>query len=218
MSHIVRDPDTGQFVDVEEAEPRSIEVVNFEATTGVTAANLGGATSFTGTREDWNGLELIDYDDVIDRDEVAVLMEASHMLNVFTNPTQTADGFVMAAAAPMTQEALSDAVILQAPSQPLTGDVLADTSVDDTIDVVGRPLMTGTGAQFSDGATGVGGSAAAGTDDYQSDLWPDIIGFFHPRDELFYNGTFRWWNISDSGIHSQIVGQHKYAVFDRDIF
>lgn len=210
-----RDPQTGQFVSGDNYD--DVEVVSFTAGFGVEAANLEGSTSFSGSGDtfEFSGVELVDYDDVVDRNETLHLLNAQHRLVVFSNSTQTEDGTVLAG----VEVSASPSVSL--PGKPITGpinDFGADNLVtggaatDDSIDLVGRPLMAMAGSPFSDTATGIGGGGSQGDDEVEVGNVPAPIAEFHPRDELFGNGELTAWNIDDSGIHAQLMGQHIYGV------
>lgn len=211
---VTRGPD-GQFRASGETFD-DVEVATFGVNVGVEASNLGGGTGFEGgSINPFEGVQVIDYDEVVDRNERLHLIHAEHLLVVWQNSTTTADGTVSAAVELSASPALS-APTLRATS-PVAGNVLDGVVTgfadeDDTIDIIGRPLTAVGTAPFSDGATGVGGGGSAGRDEYESSVFPAEMARFHPRDELFLNGRLIQWNVDDAGIHANVAGQHIYGV------
>lgn len=211
-----RDPQTGQFVaDDGMAGIDDIEVATFNAELGVQASDLTGGTGFTGgDAEEFLGVEVVDYDEIVDRNEHLVLMEASHALNAYINSTSSADGTLKATAEVSAQPTLSTN------SYAVTTDTVNsenETGVgrgqqEDTIDLIGRPLSAVAHAPFNDTATGIGGGGSAGHDNYDTRTFPGEFARFHPRDELFVNAEIEVWNTDDSGVHLEVVGQHVYGV------
>lgn len=214
-----RDPQTGQFVSSSESYD-DIEVATFEADIGAAAADLDGLTDFDGEFADFEGHLVIDYDDLVDRNEELHLLSAQHGLNVYQNSTATADGTVRAYAEVSSSPSRSilpgiTTASLQGDTTDGAGVVGGQASFSDTIDVIGRPMEATAHGPFSDGATGVGGGGSAGSDSVEVHNPPTEMARFHPRDELFVNGRFNVWNISDAGIHITVVGQHVYGVADQ---
>jgi hypothetical protein len=214
-----RDPDTGQFLPHDSVEFDDIEVATFSATVGVEASDLDGSTGFGGgTADRFEAVEVVDYDDLVDRNEELRLLSAQHRIDSYINSTQTADGTVAVAVEVSAAPSLTG--VTSRLADPNTGTEFApDNAVgtartDDTIDIVGRPLVATAHGPFSDGSSGAGGGGSAGDDDYQSDMFPAEFGAWHPRDELFVNGEFVVWNVSDAGVHVEIVGQHVYGVVE----
>lgn len=207
-----RDPQTGQFVEDSEVYD-DIEVVSFEANAGVEASNLGGATSFDGANDNFEGIEVIDYDDVVDRNEELHLLTAMHRLTVFANSTETADGTVACGVEVSASPSRTGFAQVGANVASVGNDDAVGAGFnDDTIDIIGRVLTGVGGAPFSDSATGVGGGGSAGEDQVTLENPPAEMARFHPRDELFVNGQFRVWNIDDAGVHMDLQGQHIYGV------
>jgi hypothetical protein len=163
-------------------------------------------------------MELLDYDEFVDRNEELRLLEASHRMTVYANSTETEDGTVRAyteiAAQPsfVMQNALG--LTTDSPDGDAAGDVVGRSVSQDSIDLLGRPLVGMAGAPFSDTGTGVGGAGTEGDDSWQSSTFPAEFGRFHPRDEMFLNASFEVWNIDDAGIHLDVTGQHIYGVVE----
>jgi hypothetical protein len=211
-----RDPETGQFV-AHSGSYTDYEVVTFTAEAGTPASDLDGETDFNGEIIEFEGLQVIDYDDVVDRNETLQLLSAHHVLEVYGNSTSTADGYITASLEVSSSPSKQAAEASPAQSEPYDtsgGVVRGGAETTDTIDLVGRPLIASTTTPFSDGASGVGGGGAGGHDAVDMDGPPGQVGMFHPRDELFVNGEYSVWNVSDSAIHAALLGQHIYGVVE----
>jgi hypothetical protein len=213
-----RDPETGQFLPHDGSRYEDIEVVTASFNTGVQAGDLDGTTGYGGEPEEFEGLQLLDYDEVVDRNESLHLLHADHRLSVIPNSTETADGTLKAAVSVSASPALSDATrtAAQANQGSFGGSapVVGQANQDDSIDIVGRPLLAFATGPFSDGGTGVGGGGSEGGDNYSTDVFPAEYGRFHPRDELFLNGRIVTYNIDDAGVHVDGVIQHVYGVIE----
>lgn len=209
-----RDPQTGQFQAGDDYD--DVEVVTFTADAGIMASEATGATGFGGQEMLFEGVPLIDYDDVVDRNESLQLLRAEHRMVVFMNSTQTADGTLVAAAevssspSRSSQAAVNNSQNDLDESSGLNG--VGTQFVTDSIDLLGRPLEAVATAPFSDGPTGVGGGGAGGDDTVEVVNPPGVVGQFHPRDELFLNGSLNLWNVDDAGGHIEVKGQHVYGV------
>jgi hypothetical protein len=193
-----------------------IEVVTFSATVGVPAAQLDGSTAFGGgDNHKFNGLQLVDYDSVVDRNEELRLVDGYHRMVPSINSTETADGSLRAAVAVLAEPSLPG-VVDQAANQK--GTDIGDSEVDgeattsDSIDLIGRPLSGIATGPFSDSGTGVGGGGSSAGDEYRLASAPAEFGQFHPRDELFLAGRLEVDNVDDAGVHIQMTGQHMYEV------
>lgn len=209
----------GQFVSVDEDMFSDIEVATFASNAGVTASDLDGETSFGGEAQVFEGIEVIDYDEIVDRNEELVLLAAMHSLVVYANSTETADGTVAAGVEVSADPSLTPATSRVVDTRnndlpPGDSQVTGTGSTDDSIDLIGRPLSAVGHAPFSDGASGVGGGGSAGEDSISLSMAPAEFGRFHPRDELFVNGEIRAWNIDDAGVHANVSGQHVYGVVE----
>lgn len=210
-----RDPETGQFVAGDHTY-KDIEMATFAAGVGIQASDLSGGTGFNGgDTETFSGLELIDYDEIIDRNEELHLLSAEHMLAVYINSTETADGTVAVSMSVSADPARipSDGVLSSA-SNTVEGNVVGLSETDDSIDLIGRNLMAVGHAPYTDGSSGTGGGGSAGHDMCDGTTFPAESGRFHPRDELFANGTIKAWNVDDAGVHAQLNGQHVYGVLE----
>lgn len=211
-----RDPETGQFLSHDESFD-DIEVATFGTTTGTPAQGLGGATAYTGGETNvFEGTKILDFDQLVDRNEELVLLSAHHALVAQINSTETADGSVRAAIEISSDPALTDATRFSGKqtNSDQDGAFSGDEGFDDSIDIIGRPLIAQGTGPFSDGSTGVGGGGSAGEDSVEIRAAPAEFGRFHPRDELFVNGVTEVDNVDDAGIHLQITGQHVYGVRD----
>lgn len=216
----VRDPQTGQFVSAEEAGFDDWELQSFRGAVGIEAANLTGGTGFAGGDNNaFEGLPLVDFDNVLDRDEIAHLVRAVHRVVVYINSTETADGTFATAVEVSSSPSQSQAATLGTESADSIGndDFVGIDALrgSDSMDIIGPVLQAVATAPFSDGATGVGGGGAAGDATVVLEGFPDVVGQFHPRDELFFNGGSTAWNIDDAAVHIQINGQHLYGITER---
>lgn len=213
-----RDPQTGQYVSGSSGSSGydDIEVVSFSANIGIPAADLDGTAGFAGEAATFEGLQVLDYDTVVDRNEDLTLLTANHKMSVFSNSTQSEDGAVVAAVEVSADPSLTAVTNFAANASqsdiPDSDIVDGQATQDDTIDLLGRPLVAMAGGNFSDTATGVGGAAGEGRDEVYVSMPPAEFGRFHPRDELFLNGKFRVWNVDDAGVHVSITAQHVYGV------
>lgn len=208
---VIRDPKTGQFVAGDDYE--DVEVVTFSSSVSVEAASLTGATGLAGERFNFMGLELIDYDNIVDRNESLVLLQADHALTVYQNSTATGDGTVQAMIEVSADPSTSDTTMISPTNIGQGGEgVVGNGQMDDSIDLIGRPLVATGHAPFSDTVAQLGGGGSAGEDSVKTDVFPSETGRFHPRDELFMNGEFHAWSIDDAAIHADLMGQHVYGV------
>lgn len=218
-----RDPETGQYLPQDaRIEFEDIEVASFGFQGGVTAAGMEGSTGYGDADQGAvQGVQLIDYDEIVDRNEELHLLEAQHRLSVYQNATATEDGSIRGYAEISTSGAFQLAEVSDVSVSNLDdnqrGDVInGQAEFDDGIDLIGRPLVaTGTGS-FYNASNGAGGGASAGEDSYVSDYFPGEMGRFHPRDELDLNIAFDASNIDDAGIHLDVTGQHVYGVVPHD--
>lgn len=191
-----------------------IEIVNFDAHAGIPAADLTGGTTFQGgdgANTD-PGLQVVDYDDVLDRDEEAVLLWGWHQLAAFINSTETADGSLHAAVEISSSPSFSMGRSLA--GSDLQGNFDGRVNTDDDLDVLGRALRAFATGPFSDGASGVGGGGTGDSDEVTLETLPIDMARFHPRDELFVNLVVDVWNVDDAGIHTVTQGQHIYGIRD----
>lgn len=211
-----RDPETGQFVSGRE-QYQDYEVATTQVVMTIPAADLDGtAGSGFPNGDNFEGIEVFDYDELVDRNEELHLLRAAHGLTVYSNSTATADGSIRG-----TVEISSSPARQGSRGAPGTGGNTAgdagivnfDTQKTDSIDLIGRVLTGFAGAPFSDGATGVGGAGSAGEDrEVLAAGMPGSLGRFHPRDELFLNGVLECSNIDDAGIGLTVDIQHVYGV------
>lgn len=207
-----RDPETGQFLSHEKTRFTDHEVASFTARIGIPAADMAGATGFSGEANTVEGIELLDYDDIVDRNEELVLLHAEHYLSCYANSTETEDGTLRVMAE--ISASPSNVLGIGLATADLDGDFDGATSNTDSIDLLGRPLVAVSQAPFSDSATGMGGGGDVGDDEVTLQSPPGEVARFHPRDELFTNLNMVAWNIDDSGAHIEISGQHVYGVVD----
>lgn len=202
---VVRDPDTGQFRKASEVQYDDYEVVAF--TIEVHAdGHIGDSLSLEyGNRGEFEGLEVLDFDSILDRHRLATLIHVD--LRGVLQFTQ--DGIVPAYA--LASVELSGSPSIRASGavavpdadrtaiEDVTGnfsDVTALVELDDTLDLPLRPLLMAANNGFEDtdatNGTGIGGAGAAGVDQAYGPLpgtWQ-----FDRRDELYLNGVLAHQN------------------------
>jgi hypothetical protein len=165
---------------------------------------------------------LVDYDEVVNRNEELHLLEAQHRLSVWQNSTATEDGSCRVYAEISTAGTFQMPALRDVDTQTLDAgtqgedNVIGQLAQDDGIDMVGRPLVATAIGQFYNAGTGAGGGSSAGEDSYVSTYFPGEMGRFHPRDSLQLNLGFDASNIDDAGVHFDVTGQHVYGVFEHD--
>lgn len=218
-----RDPETGRYLPHDDVQFEDIELASFGFEGGATAASLEGGTSYGGADQGRVlAGQLLDYDELCDRSEELVLLEAQHRLSCWQNATATEDGSFRVYAEISTAQALELPDVAQVetaefpPGQGGEDNLVGSVDSSDGIDLVGRPLAATAGGSFYNSANGAGGSGSSGEDSYESDYWPGETGRFHPRDELNLNLRFEASNIDDAGVHIDLVGQHLYGVVDHE--
>lgn len=215
-----RDPDTGEFISEDDLESfERIEEVNEQVHLSVPASGVGGQTDQGfGQEGTFEGLLYFNLEDILDRDEIAVLLWAEHRLWLTSPSTQTADGTVSAL---MELSASPEASAIA--DDPLTAGDLADiadtggdftvehdsTSADTGADTVGRPLNAIAHSPFSEGA-GAGGGGTPGDDEWVGQPYAEPV--FDIRDDLFVNGYMEHNNISDASLYARITSRHVWGV------
>jgi len=213
-----RDPVTGEFVAASEMDFDDIEIASFQESLAVLAADIDGNANQDHPTPDnptFSGVELIDYDEIVDRNEELHLLRAQHLMHVYVNATGANDGTARAAVEVSTSPSRQVAFGQD------TFDPIGDSDVqrcleapgtEDSIDIVGRPLFGVAHAPFNEVGSGVSGGGSSGEDEYTLDGFPQPVGRFHPRDELFVNGALEASNVDDQALHIELVGQHVYGV------
>lgn len=219
-----RDPETGKFTSSQTFE--DIEVVTGAEIVGIdslaTDGDFGDDFPESATFE---GLQLIDYDEIVDRNEALHLLEAHHHLDVYLREDTSPSGTYMMRAHAEVSASPARQVAIDAAN---AGDVEADTTglevsefgstFDDSIDLIGRALSaaaTGGPIQGTFDADSGGGqsSGTPGSDTVDLDSLPAPIAEFHPRDELFLNGVLESSN-ADVAMYMELNYQHLYGVVE----
>lgn len=190
---------------------QDVEPVHIQTDFDVPAADLGGGTGQGfGEGGAFRGVNLLDMEDLIDRDEMAILLRANIRSMAMAPSTQTADGSVHS----VVEIATDDNVIAAADTTlgpwedvddnggfQLTPQASSTNVADNTDDIIGRVLESFSGSPFSDGATGVGGAGSTVIDEFDY-LYPVRDGpAFDQRDDLYINGFLEHSNVSDAAIH-----------------
>lgn len=214
-----RDPKTGKFQSGPDIE--DVEYANFQVDLLIAAADLDGtAGPDYPDAVKFEGIQVYDVEELIDRHERAVMLQAAHSLSVYLPSTATADSSVRASVEISANPSLAVAHDMNigqtSPVEDqegsLPGDALEfENHFDDTRDVLGRVLQSQGGGGFSDGATGVGGSAGNATD---SDRFEPVDFDVDDRDEFYVNGALEVSNAADQGAAAIITGQHVYAILE----
>lgn len=221
-----RDPDTGKFVSGSGGPAggyTDIEQVTATINFGMTADNHDGSLGNGLPNEGrFEGFEVVDYDDVIDRDERADLLYARHRLLAFTRENQAPPGIVNLGVELSSSPALQVARSVQNP-QVIEGDIEPNAGVnvssyedlqEDSVDLVGPALTAATMNPHQDTGSSTGGGGAMSVDTVELEGFPDRIREFHPRDELFLNGF-----VESSGYDGDSYGtltlQHWYGISER---
>lgn len=214
-----RDPETGEFRSGPAIE--DVEYANFQLDLLLEAADVDGtAGPDYPDAVKFEGIQLYDAEELIDRHERAIMLQAAHSLTVYLPSTATADGSIRASVEVSANPSLAVAhdlnVAQTSPVADQQGSLPADAlefelHFDDTRDVLGRPLQSQGGGGFSDGATGVGGSAGNATD---SDRFEPVDFDIDDRDEFYANGAVEVSNTADQGAAAVLTGQHVYAILE----
>jgi len=220
-----RDPETGQFVSDShtEASYGDVETVLFNQDFSVPASENSGSTGQNyGEGNGWAGFELVDMGKVLDRDERAEVIRAMGRLVVTLPSTATADGTVRGIAeigwsnGPVADDLTADYQDVDKPTGIQAAERSGDGDAEESIDVLGRPMTATTGAQFSDSATGVGGSAGQGDDDFHVVHPPGFAPMVDERDILYTSGAIEVSNVADQASHAEIVGRVDVLVHEHD--
>lgn len=184
----------------------------------VAAADLDGLTG-RGYGEDatYEGIPLYPVDDLLDRDELAVMLWAEHRMGAGFASTATADSTIMAAteisSSPEVSGALDPISGGEKEVDSQEGDFVIFTQVDKAItgDLVGRVLAAMGFGPITDGA-GPGGAGTEGTDWWEGQ--PAAVPTFDPRDTLYMNGAIDISNAADLSAHVDVRGRHVYGVLE----
>lgn len=215
-----RDPETGQFVDDEGGNYADrTEEVRFAQNVTVPANQVGGQTGEQlGQEGHFDGVDLYDLGEVVERDELAYLDKAYHRVVAYVSSTSTEDGTIRAAVGVSTDPEMPDGVDGVGAAGTLS-DVEGDYSfmsydqnnpADTDISTVGPTLLAVGFSPFSSNSSGVGGAGTAGTDEWEGS--PSAEGRMDARDDFYFNGTIEQSNVDDAALHVDIVGWHQWAV------
>lgn len=205
-----RDPKTGKFVSGDRDDFDRIEQLHAVDTLSVPAADLDGATGQNfGEESRYEGEELYDFEEVLDRDEVGVMLWQAQQIVVYGLSTSTADGTVRGAVelsfSPSESFQFNTGGTTDLDDQTGTGFAIesGEQFFSDTGDVIGRHLQAVGYSPFSDGATGVGGSGGAGIDSWEGPILVDPV--VDDRDSLFHNGVIEAQNVADASVHMDLA-------------
>lgn len=213
-----RDPQTGQFVDGEKHCADRTEEVRFNQNITVTAAATGGGVGPAfGQEGHFEGVNLYDLGEIIERDELAYMTGAYHRMIAYTTSTSTEDGTVRGAVEVSTspeRTSMIDGVDVGTAIEDFDGDFASIerdfVSADTDVDTVGPTLVAVGYSPFYNASNGAGGDGTAGTDEWEG--VPSAEGNMDARDDFYLNGTIEASNVDDAAIHVDIVGWHQWGV------
>lgn len=216
----VRDPETGQFVSSGAAGYDDVEVITISPTIGIGSSEVTGDTDASFADEgEFEGFELIDMDEVLDRSESADLLAAAHAITVYGQPIDASPGAVRAAIEVSSSPALQAATAIGGSGAELDSDGLLvqqrqdslDDVKTDSLDIIGRVLSAVAYPPHQDTGSSTGGGGSAGTDDFKTEGFPDRMARFHPRDEVYLNGVIEANGVSVN-TYLDVEVQHIYGV------
>lgn len=214
-----RDPETGKFVGGESHDDfDEIEQIHADQTFTIPAADLSGATGQgLGASVSFDGVELYDVDEILDRRDIGVLVWAHHQINVYIPSTETADGFVRGSMEVSTSPERQVAGGIGTDNEPAdqtgtlaSGVDMASQDFSDTIDVLGPQLVATGGGQFSDGASGVGGASDGNQDEWEGPVIADPT--LDARDSIFASGNFAVANVDDASVSMDVQVWHVFGL------
>lgn len=214
-----RDPETGQFVSSKDSDYDwdELEIQHVSTNYGVPAADLSGATSFACTsitaasEKEWEPAG------GISRGELAELVALQHVINVYINSTETADGSVVGQLIVSTEDDTQGVGNLPGGFDDIGSTVIDQDEMQVTTDPAHVDILEafGTGP-FSDGASGVGGGGSAGqhAKSLNFKAWGGFGPTYDVHSEFRGHPQFSVWNVDDAGIHMDYEGQFLWKVHE----
>lgn len=215
-----RDPVTGQFTGTDDMDSfDDVEVATAQTVVAGDPTSTLGADFPSELR--FENLELVDYDDIVDRNESLHLLRAQHALVVFARGNAGAPGAVRGTVEISTSPSRQVAgnmgsttnTTLSATQNNLGGGGTRSLTTDDSIDLIGRVLEAGAEVVHQDVGSSTASGASRSADRYTADGFPAEVGRFHPRDELFANGVIEADGV-DVEIYAAVNVQHVYGVLE----
>lgn len=191
-----RDPQTGKFVSTPQFEdtetvPFTVSL-HFDGHTQNVDVNEWARTST------WEGLEILDLDELLDRHRVATLVDIDAALNVAAYQSGGDFNSFIVVTEISASPALQVADVAPEPDlepvddqEEVSGDlddIRAEVVIADTVDLPVRPLVGTSGSPFNDETDTAGGASLTGEVDHVRGPVPGDWDFDR-RDELFLNGT-----------------------------
>lgn len=190
-----RDPSTGKFVSTPAFE--DTETVPFEVSLMFRGNTSGGSITDWKDITEFEGVEIVDLDQLLDRHRIATLVHIDAALHVnafhFATAINEAAVSVEISASPSRQAAyFADTADYEdiADFNVIDGDMdelEVYVEQNDTVDLPMRPLTAGTSAPFADDTDQHGGGGQDGIDRAQGPTPGDWD--FDRRDELYVNGV-----------------------------
>lgn len=214
----VRDPKSGKFVSQDDFS-RFDDIAQMHSTleTSVPASDVGGQTGQTlGQFGNFEGEQLYEIEEIIDRGQVAALLWAHHRLIAYIGSTQTADGTVRASFEVSSSANRTVGRNLQSTDDigDASGNFTIESSqnFDDTADIIG-PVLEAVGyGPITDGANGVGGAGTAGFQDWEGPVMVSPV--FDDRDDIIVNGSIAHSNVSDAALHADLETWHVWGILE----
>lgn len=195
---VVRGPD-GTFVSTDDVSTDDFEYVHATARVTPDPADYTGSILDINYADqaEWEGLEVIDMEELVDRHEVARLVAVDGMASLGIPAGNTADNpgafraWAELSASPdiktPTIEALaSPGGDLDLEDSDSIGTVIGDVESDDTADIIASPIVLQGSTAESDETNGVGTATTNDSTEIAGPLPGEWV--FDRRDELFLNG------------------------------
>lgn len=185
------------------------ELINSaDNTTDATSQSLyGEATEF-------EGVEILDFDRIVDRHEVAHLLWTSLSFDAEIIGEDDGPANLRAALEVSADPALQ--VVTELDTTNAFDDqegvtVVSEQSTDDTADLVVPPVELRASAYFTDETNNTGGGGDNATDDVQGPVpgsWD-----FDRRDELYLNGVMEYHSVGDPDVaHVAVNGSFVFGI------
>lgn len=193
-----------------------LEYINFNVDLKADPADSDGTQDQTyGQTGDYEGLELLDFDDLLDRHEVAhlVYMDA-HLAVHILQQAQTGNTMARGIHEFNARPSITAAHEAESYSNVATssGDLTPESSTltDDSADLPVRPLEAVATQAYRDDGNNQVATGAQGWDAVRGPIpgtWD-----FDRRDELYLNGVLEMDNWQAGSFHNSIAGQLVFAI------
>lgn len=214
---VVQGPD-GKFQSVDDGKLAHYD--DFEQYT-FSATLRAQSTDFTSgdNRAQFEGIELLDFDELVGRRDEADLiqLDAAHAVHVHTDGSeanmQTATGVAEISSSPSLQAAEEADDYNPIDITGESGD-MSDLDVgivaSDSVDLVTRPLWASGSRAVNDATSGVSNGAHQQVDRTRGPPIGEWI--FDRRDELYWNGELHSGGQSANTVHTYLMGQLVFGI------